>query len=59
VCRTGLPPLVVRFAEHWNGRDLEGLLSLYDEAAEMTVTSVRDRPRKPVRETVALSLDSP
>jgi hypothetical protein len=29
-------PFVVRFAERWNGRDLEGLLSLYDEAAEMT-----------------------
>jgi hypothetical protein len=36
VCQTDLPPLIVRFAERWNGRDLEGLLSLYDEAAEMT-----------------------
>jgi ketosteroid isomerase-like protein len=31
-----LPPLVVRFAERWNSRDLDGLLALYDEAAEMT-----------------------
>jgi hypothetical protein len=31
-----LPPLVVRFAQRWNGRDIDGLLALYDEAAEMT-----------------------
>jgi hypothetical protein len=31
-----LPPIVLRFAERWNGRDLDGLLALYDPAAEMT-----------------------